>query len=346
MPHLIQALPDGPLDLIGDIHGEIEALLNLLHRLGVDPDKRTAKRRVVFLGDLIDRGPNSVAVVEVVQRLVHAGIAQVVLGNHELNVLRGSRKEGNGWFFGDPTDHSQLKRGPVRFESQQATPAEREGILAFLRELPLVLAREDLQVVHACPEPSALQLLPPQADVVTLFSQHEHDVKAELMANGMWDLAAEERSEFAQLVRRDVVPTRHLPAVAAVDEARQSRNPVRVLTSGREVEIAAGAHQFLGGRWRFVRRDEWWQRWSGKPTVVGHYWRRRYPAPGRDPFFDAGLFHWTHGVFCVDYSVGRRYAEREHDVSQGFRNGLAALRWPERVLAFDDRAETVQTEGF
>src|SRR5687767_8858066 len=89
MPVLRSPLTAGPLDLVGDIHGEIEALQRVLHRLGCDPERRRAKRPLVFVGDLIDRGPDSPACVELVLRLVEAGIAQVVLGNHELNLLRG-----------------------------------------------------------------------------------------------------------------------------------------------------------------------------------------------------------------------------------------------------------------
>jgi len=52
----------------------------------------------------------------------------------------------------------------------------------------------------------------------------------------------------------------------------------------------------------------------------------------------------------VDYSVGRRFLERWTDPGAGvrrpFRGGLAALRWPERVLCFDDLEEPIPTEGF
>lgn len=67
MAKLIQTLPDGPLDIIGDVHGEADALRSLLARLGCDPVKKTAQRPLVFVGDLVDRGPDSVAVVALVK---------------------------------------------------------------------------------------------------------------------------------------------------------------------------------------------------------------------------------------------------------------------------------------
>ena len=79
----VQALAPGALDIIGDVHGEIDALEALLSELGwgegdaPHPDGRS----LVFVGDLVDRGPDSPAVVRRVQALMEAGLAQCVLGN-------------------------------------------------------------------------------------------------------------------------------------------------------------------------------------------------------------------------------------------------------------------------
>lgn len=78
---LIQSLPEGPLDIVGDIHGEFDALLALLSHLGYDlrghhPQGRT----LVFVGDFCDRGPDSPAVLALVQKLVQSGRAAAVLG--------------------------------------------------------------------------------------------------------------------------------------------------------------------------------------------------------------------------------------------------------------------------
>ena len=69
-------LLDGPVDVIGDVHGEIEALSALLGHLGYAPDGRhPAGRRAVFVGDLCDRGPDSPAVLDLVMEWVLAGRA-------------------------------------------------------------------------------------------------------------------------------------------------------------------------------------------------------------------------------------------------------------------------------
>ncbi|MFJ9660483.1 polynucleotide kinase-phosphatase [Streptomyces griseoflavus] len=73
----------GPFDIIGDVHGcsaELEALLAKLgYADGVHPEGRTA----VFVGDLVDRGPDSPAVLRRVMTMVKSGNALCVPGNHE-----------------------------------------------------------------------------------------------------------------------------------------------------------------------------------------------------------------------------------------------------------------------
>ncbi|MFJ6392039.1 polynucleotide kinase-phosphatase [Streptomyces sp. NPDC091972] len=73
----------GPFDIVGDIHGcaaELESLLGKLGYVdGVHPEGRTA----VFVGDLVDRGPDSPGVLRRVMAMVKSGNALCVPGNHE-----------------------------------------------------------------------------------------------------------------------------------------------------------------------------------------------------------------------------------------------------------------------
>jgi len=354
---LVQALPEGPLDIVGDIHGELEALLALLHRLGCDPDRLRSRRPVVFVGDLVDRGPDSPGVVEVVRRLVEAGLAQCVAGNHELNLLLDLVKEGNGWARGDATDHYQCEDGSVvrdvPFGSRVATSAEAAAALSFFETLPLALEREDLRVVHACWHSPGVAALPVDASTRELSSAWSRRIAARLEADGLLAREREERGAFAELKRLDVRPDRPLPAHTAAASRRQSDHPVKVLTSGLEVALPFAEIFFTGGKWRFVRRDTWWSRYDESPAVVvGHYWRRRGDAQvaGKpDAWLTPRWTDWTGprgNVFCIDYSVGRRFKERESGQQQKFAGGLAALRWPERMLVFDDRDTPIPTTSW
>ena len=100
----------------------------------------------------------------------------------------------------------------------------------------------------------------------------------------------------------------------------------------------------------------WWDSYSDPiPVVFGHYWRRPFvPDPDTTTREEAGLFGDTapfgwhgqrHNVFCVDYSVGARWAARKAGKPVGARYNLAALRWPERTLVFDD-GSAVATSDF
>lgn len=82
----------GPFDIIGDVHGCHSELVTLLTHLGYvvtddgahHPNGRTA----VFVGDLVDRGPNTPAVLRLVMGMVAAGTALCVSGNHESKLVR------------------------------------------------------------------------------------------------------------------------------------------------------------------------------------------------------------------------------------------------------------------
>jgi protein phosphatase len=84
----------GPFDIIGDVHGCHTELVELLERLGwqihatsdsaVHPDGRQA----IFLGDLVDRGPASPAVLRLAMNMVRSGAALCIPGNHENKLQR------------------------------------------------------------------------------------------------------------------------------------------------------------------------------------------------------------------------------------------------------------------
>ncbi len=83
----------GPFDIVGDVHGCHDELCDLLTRLGYAPDaegvwRHPAGRRLLFLGDLVDRGPKIVAAASLVMDAVRAGAALCVPGNHDNKLMR------------------------------------------------------------------------------------------------------------------------------------------------------------------------------------------------------------------------------------------------------------------
>jgi protein phosphatase len=81
----------GPFDIVGDVHGCGDELEELLGRLGYVKDgvyRHPAARRVLFVGDLCDRGPRSVDVLGIVMDMVDAGSAFCVPGNHDVKLVK------------------------------------------------------------------------------------------------------------------------------------------------------------------------------------------------------------------------------------------------------------------
>lgn len=84
----------GPFDVVGDVHGCHAELVELLDRLGWqvnaagDDAVHPAGRQAIFLGDLVDRGPASPAVLRLAMNMVRSGAALCIPGNHENKLER------------------------------------------------------------------------------------------------------------------------------------------------------------------------------------------------------------------------------------------------------------------
>jgi protein phosphatase len=92
----------GPLDIIGDLHGCCDELEALLAKLGYEPIQRAGNdsvwgnksyrhpegRKIVFLGDLVDRGPRILDTLRLVHNMTAEGVAFCVPGNHDMKFLR------------------------------------------------------------------------------------------------------------------------------------------------------------------------------------------------------------------------------------------------------------------
>ena len=292
MPSLIQPLFDGPIDIIGDVHGEIDPLRSLICHLGYDEDGlHPDGRRLVFLGDLTDRGPDSPAVVDVVKRFVETGRAQCVLGNHDFNILLGHRKHDNSWFYGE-----EFKEDGIVVPQVPADESIRKQILAFFRTLPIALERDDLRVVHACWCDDMTDIARESSGVVTLYKEQH-----KLIEGSFPDLELDDIDQGLK---------------------HQNQNPVKLLSSGPEERTDKPIH--ASGKVRNERRVQWWNDYGGAFCIFGHY------------SISDGEPRGNGSSFCVDYGVGKRWTERRSGKTDGFKLKLAAFRWPERVVVFDE----------
>ncbi|SES26593.1 Calcineurin-like phosphoesterase [Vreelandella subterranea] len=142
-------------DLIGDVHGCGATLVALLEKLGYRQRSgvyRHPRRRVIFLGDLIDRGPRIRLAVTIARRMVESGEAQIVMGNHEYNALAYTHpappNSQQRWLREHTPRHNRIIQDTL--EQYRDHTNEWEDTLAWFKTLPLFLEQDGLRVVHAC----------------------------------------------------------------------------------------------------------------------------------------------------------------------------------------------------
>ncbi|MFJ4125353.1 polynucleotide kinase-phosphatase [[Kitasatospora] papulosa] len=135
----------GPFDIIGDIHGCSSELDTLLGKLGYENGSHPEGRTAVFVGDLVDRGPDSPGVLRRVMSMVSSGDALCVPGNHENKLGR--------YLKGRKVQHSHgLAETVEQLEREDAEhPEFREEVADFIDGLVshYVLDGGRLVVCHA-----------------------------------------------------------------------------------------------------------------------------------------------------------------------------------------------------
>ena len=343
---LIRPLPDCPLDIVGDIHGEIDALQSLLCHLGYDENgNHPERRRLVFVGDFVDRGVDSPATVRCIQKLTHQGHL-AILGNHELNLLHGDQKDGAGWFF-----ERQREREKHRYlQYKIASDNEKEEIINYLNTLPIALENKNLRIIHAAWLPEKIELIRKLGNINAkeAFSELRQKAKEDEKNQAWYADYQKEHAFYHQHNRDEHFAMPYLPAVGAYDLYHGNAHPMRAVTCG--TEKVAEKPFYAAGRWRFVMRDIWWDNYNDDiPVIIGHYWRQWDFANNNNHLFAEPPNHWLgkkKNVFCIDFSIGALWKTRLPQspfVPEQFR--LCALRFPENELIFHN-GERENTIGF
>lgn len=279
-------------DIIGDIHGHADKLVALLSKLGYrdragawrHPDPN---RQAILVGDLIDRGPGQLATIGIVRRMIDAGSALAIMGNHEFNAIAYHTPDAlePGEYLRRRTDKNRRQHAAF-LEEAEHDPALHCDLVTWFMTLPLWIDLPGIRVVHACWDES-------HADVL-----RSRLAPAQTMT---WEtLQAASRHET--------------PEFAAVE----------TLLKGPEVDLPKGAHYVdQGGHRRDRIRVRWWDDRAAtyrqitaadegtiqgipdvpidptlrrrypidKPVFFGHYWMEGEPAP------------LTPRLACVDYSA-------------------------------------------
>ncbi|HKJ41974.1 MAG TPA: metallophosphoesterase, partial [Sunxiuqinia sp.] len=148
-------------DLIGDVHGEAQMLKDLLKSMGYK-NKNGAfvheSRKAVFVGDFINRGTQIRETILIIRKMVEAGNALAILGNHELNAMVYELKDQAG----KPFMKRLLKyRMPLNqtFEEFAHIPREYKSHIKWMRTLPMFLELDGIRVVHACWQDENIEMI-------------------------------------------------------------------------------------------------------------------------------------------------------------------------------------------
>lgn len=285
-------------DLIGDLHGEASKLRLMLDLLGYRHVRGAYRhprgRKVVFVGDLIDRGPAQIEVFQIVRDMVYAGSAHCVMGNHEYNAIGYmTLAEGSS----DKYLFERSRKGVLNHTEFLRQVGEASALhlemIEFFKRLPVALDLGGVRVVHA-----------------------------------WW------HQPYVDLVSRQTLPGEPMPNAflqKAFVKGTPENRAMEGLTKGLELFIPEGTKfkDDAGGKRKHLR-IKWWERkklsyreafmppdgvwenadvleqdvpehlWIGHtekhevPLFIGHYWMSGHPVA------------LTPTIACLDYSVAKK----------------------------------------
>lgn len=304
-------------DVVGDVHGYADALERLLvtlgyHRVGgvfEHPD-----RRVVFLGDFIDRGPEQLRTLEMARSMVDAGTALAVMGNHEFNAVAWATRVGDGW--ARPHSDKNRRQHQAFLDAVVEGSSVHRAWTGWFATLPMWLDLDGLRVVHACWDERSMTLLggpalTPRATAAPKDSPLFDAIEV-LLKGPEVDLG--DRC----YLDKDGHPRRR---------ARFRWWDPEATTLERAAVIPGNARACDGSPWTPlpdtpIDRDALPEAITGSPVLYGHYWRNP-----------------THGLrvdgplsACLDWSVAR------HGM-------LAAYRWSGEAALVDDNLVAVPAQN-
>ena len=279
-------------DIIGDIHGCSQSLRSLLTRLGYTETGgvyQHPSRTVIFLGDFIDRGPHQREVIDMVRRMIDAGSAQSVMGNHEFNAISYYTPDETTGDFLRPHTEKNARQHRKFLDAYSHLPDDYIEVIDWFRSLPLWLGLGELRIVHACWDSNLI------ANVA------EFQGGSNLLGDEL--LALSNRRDQWQF------------------------EALETLLKGKEIQLGNGASfKDKDGTLRHHIRVRWWDQSAtnykdaffgpesarthipndeidgdhlvdyshdAPPVFLGHYWMEGEPAP------------LARNIACLDYSVAK-----------------------------------------
>ena len=281
-------------DIIGDIHGQVEKLTKLLEKLGYKKQNNIYQqegRRVVFVGDFIDRGKNQQQVIDIVRPMIDNKKALAIMGNHEFNAIcyhTESREKSCGYLRG----HTQknTKQHEAFLNEYPFGDGKTEELIQWFKTLPLFLELDEFRVVHACWDQQIIDELKPKLTKDNCLME-ECYLDASLEGNDVYEA-------------------------------------IEVLLKGKEISLPDGiSFQDKDGNERHEIRIKWWEQslktyqqasvlnipgLNNSPdiNIAKKDINKGYPLDDKPVFFGHYWFTGTpkaisNNVACLDYSAAK-----------------------------------------
>jgi len=294
-------------DIIGDVHGSLDKLTDLLRTLGYagEVPSHPDGRQAVFVGDLIDRGPGpaQLAIVRLVKAMVEHGSAIAVMGNHEFNALAFATPvhEGSRHYC---RSHVKPHNREKHAEFLSLSDDEREECYQFFYTMPLWAELDGVRVIHACWHQATI-------DAVTQLLGGN-------LLRGPDDIRAASNHgdplfhDVELLLKGPEVRVRDLTGHSFVDKDGTPRDNARFRWWKKVGEFlidfvelgdpAKHPEDFDSTPMKTLPYRNPYLYDSTIPVVFGHYWRQR---DHDDPFWAPHLDDsYSDVTACVDFSAG------------------------------------------
>ena len=307
-------------DIIGDIHGHANDLIELLKKLGYENSSgyfKHSDRKVIFLGDFVDRGINQKRVLDTVMPMVKSGAALAVMGNHEFNSLafHTQNPDNPGAWFRERNNKNINQH--IAFLNDYCSPKlkdELNEVLDFFHSLPLWLEIGGIRVIHACWHDDIIQSISPMLNDDNSMT-NEFFIAANLKSSFEYN-AIETLLKGVEFSLPD--------KVSFFDKDGHERHEVRIrwwLNNASNLgELIFEKYEKEITELPINSRDLVGYPHDAPPVFIGHYWLNGIPAP------------LAENIACLDYSVAKH-------------GKLVAYQWSGEPVLSEDNFTYIYHQG-
>lgn len=281
------------IDFIGDIHGHVDKLEELLQKLGYSNSEgfythSDPGRKVLFVGDYIDRGPKIPQTLEIVKSMTDHGSAIALMGNREYNALCFHAQEREGGHLRKHLIKNIIQHYETlkQFQNRQS---DYEEYIDWFKTLPLFLETDQFRAVHACWNQKTIDYLKTRLvnncltdDLIYESAEHGSHLN-EAIENSLKgiEIKMPKGSSFKD---KDGTIRTEMRIKWWENPAEMTYKEISVEALGNLPEISVDLSLLKSQS--YYKKDH-------KPIFFGHYWLKTKPQLYRE------------NICCLDFSVAK-----------------------------------------